>query len=186
MKITEKELKGLFEIELNPFEDHRGFFMRTYDSNILIEYGINKEWVQENHSSSVQKGTLRGLHFLNMPHTDAKLIRCVRGEIYDVVVDIRKDSATYGKWTSVILSEKNKKSLFIPRGFAHGFCTLTENCDIIYKHDNFYNGKYDSGILWNDSDLNISWPIENLILSDRDKLLQTFSDFTKKQGGIKV
>ena len=186
MRIIEKELKGLFEIELNPFEDYRGFFMRTYDSNIFIQYGLNREWVQENHSSSAQKGTLRGLHFLNMPHTDAKLIRCVRGEIFDVVVDIRKNSATYGKWISIILSEKNKKSLFIPRGFAHGFCTLSENCDIIYKHDNFYNSEFDSGILWNDLDLNIEWPVRNPILSDRDISLQTFSEFTKNQGGINV
>ncbi len=186
MQIIEKEIKGLFEIQHSPFEDHRGFFMRTYDSNILIQKGLNREWVQENHSSSAQKGTVRGLHFLNMPHTDAKLIRCIRGEIFDVVVDIRKNSETYGKWTSVILSEKKKNSLFIPRGFAHGFCTLTEHCDIIYKHDNFYNGDFDSGIKWNDTDLNIEWPIENPILSERDENLMSFKEFTNKFGGIEV
>ena len=186
MQITEKKLKGLFEIQHSPFEDNRGFFMRTYDSNILIQKGLNREWVQENHSSSAQKGTVRGLHFLNMPHTDAKLIRCIKGEIFDVVVDIRKNSATYGEWTSVILSEKKKNSLFIPRGFAHGFCTLTENCDIIYKHDNFYNGDFDSGIKWNDTDLNIEWPIKNPILSERDENLMSFKEFTNKFGGIEV
>lgn len=184
MKITEKELKGVFEIEPSPFEDHRGFFMRTYDSAIFIQYGINREWVQENHSHSKQKGTLRGLHFLNPPHTDAKLIRCISGEIYDVVVDIRKGSPTYGKWISVILSAENKKSLFIPRGFAHGFCTLTENCDIIYKHDNWYNKDVDAGIFWKDEDLNIEWPVENPIISERDKNLQTLNEFTKKTGGL--
>ena len=186
MQITEKGIKGLFEIQHSPFEDHRGFFMRTYDSNILIRKGLNREWVQENHSSSNQKGTVRGLHFLNMPHTDAKLIRCIRGEIFDVVVDIRKNSETYGKWISVILSEKKKNSLFIPRGFAHGFCTLTEHCDIIYKHDNFYNSDFDSGIKWDDSDLNIEWPIENPILSERDNKLMSFNEFTSKFGGIEV
>lgn len=184
MKITEKKLKGLFEIELNPFEDHRGFFMRTYDSNILIKFGLNKVWVQENHSSSINKGIIRGLHFQFPPHTDAKLIRCIRGEIFDVVVDIRKNSPTFGEWESVLLSEKNKKSLFIPRGFAHGFCTLTEHCDIIYKHDNFYNKDYDAGIFWNDEDLKIGWPVDSPIISERDANLQRFNEFIKHNDGL--
>ena len=184
MTITEKRLKGLFEIELSPFEDHRGFFMRTYDASILIKSGLNREWVQENHSSSVQKGTVRGLHFQLPPHTDAKLIRCIRGEIFDVVVDIRKDSPTFGQWESIILSEKNKKELFIPRGFAHGFCTLTDYCDIVYKHDNYYNKEYDAGILWNDPDLGIEWPIEKPILSERDTKQQTLNEFIKKYQGL--
>ena len=100
------------------------------------------------------------------------------------MVDIRKNSATYGKWISVILSAENKKSLFIPRGFAHGFCTLTDNCDIIYKHDNYYNKDADSGILWNDNDLAIKWPINNPIISERDKHLQTFKTFTELTGGL--
>lgn len=184
MTITEKRLKGLFEISLNPFEDHRGFFMRTYDSSILIKYGLNREWVQENHSSSSQKGTIRGLHFQLSPHTDAKLIRCIRGEILDVVVDIRKNSPTFGQWESIILSEKNKKELFIPRGFAHGFCTLSDNCDIIYKHDNYYNKDYDAGILWNDAEIGIEWPINNPILSERDEKQQTFKNFIDTIGGL--
>jgi len=184
MQIKEALLKGVYEFHLSPFEDHRGFFMRTYDLSILIEYGLNREWVQENHSSSVQKGTLRGLHFLLPPHTDAKLIRCIRGEIYDVLVDIRKNSPTFGKWESFILSEKNKKCLFIPRGFAHGFCTLTADCDLLYKHDNYYNKSFDSGIRWDDEDLAINWPIKDPILSERDMNLMFFKDFNIKYSGI--
>ena len=184
MTIIEKKLKGLFEIQLNAFEDHRGFFMRTYDSSIYIKLGLNREWVQENHSSSLQKGTLRGLHFQLNPHTDAKLIRCVRGEIFDVVVDIRKSSPTFGQWEAIILSEKNKKELFIPRGFAHGFCTLTDHCDILYKHDNYYNKECDSGIRWNDEKIVIEWPVAEPILSDRDTNLQSFEEFIKNYEGL--
>ena len=184
MEIRETLLKGVYEFQLNPFEDHRGFFMRTYDSSILIQYGLNREWVQENHSSSVQKGTVRGLHFLLAPHTDAKLVRCIKGEIFDVIVDIRKDSPTFGKWESFILSEQNKKCLFIPRGFAHGFCTLTENCDLVYKHDNYYDKSCDGGILWNDPDLAIEWPAGNPVLSERDTKLPSFREFTKQHKGL--
>lgn len=184
MNVKETLLQGVYEFELSPFEDHRGFFMRTYDSSILIQHGVNREWVQENHSSSSQKGTIRGLHFLLSPHTDAKLIRCIRGEIFDVIVDLRKNSPTFGKWESFILSEQNKKCLFIPRGFAHGFCTLTENCDLLYKHDNYYNKSFDSGILWNDPDLAIEWPAKNPILSERDIKLPSFREFIQAQKGL--
>ncbi len=184
MILTQKRLEGLYEIELKPIEDNRGFFMRTYDSSILIKMGLNREWVQENHSSSMQKNTVRGLHFQLAPHIDAKLIRCIRGEIFDVVVDIRKDSPTFGQWESIILSEKNKKELFIPRGFAHGFCTLTDNCDIIYKHDNYYNRDCDAGILWKDSSLAIEWPVKNPILSERDLKLPEFNEFVQMYNGL--
>ncbi|MFN8258865.1 MAG: dTDP-4-dehydrorhamnose 3,5-epimerase [Bacteroidales bacterium] len=183
MIVTEKRLKGLFEIELKPIGDNRGFFMRTYDSSVLIKPGLNREWVQENHSFSSKKNTIRGLHFLLPPHTDGKLIRCISGEIYDVVVDLRKESPTFGQWESVQLGESNMKCLFIPRGFAHGFCTLTDNCTILYKHDNFYNRDFDAGILWNDPQLNIEWPVKEPVISERDANLQLFSEFcTSFQG----
>lgn len=184
MEIIELKIKGVYVIELKPIEDHRGFFMRTYDSSVFIKLGLNREWVQESQSSSMKKGTIRGLHFQWAPHTDAKLIRCIKGEIFDVVVDIRKGSPTFGKWVSVILSEKNKKGIFIPRGFAHGFCTLTDNCDIVYKTDNYYNKEYDSGIYWNDPSIGIEWPESNPILSEKDANLIGFNEFAELHKGL--
>jgi len=150
------------------------FFVRTYDNNVFNENGLKFDWVQENHSKTVKSGTIRGLHFQLPPFAETKLVRCIRGKILDVFVDLRKNSPTFGKWDSIILSEDNYKMVLIPKGFAHGFLTLTDNCKVIYKVDNYYNPEYECGLIWNDSDLNINWGIDNPILSEKDKKNITF------------
>jgi dTDP-4-dehydrorhamnose 3,5-epimerase len=184
MIIKEGKLKGVFEINLEPHQDERGFFMRTYDDKIFDKYGINQKWVHENHSKSLKKGIIRGLHFQFPPFCETKLIRVVRGAIFDVFVDLRKDSSTFGKWDSIELSADNNKCLFIPKGFAHGFCTLTDFCDVLYKHDNYYNSEFESGIIWDDKEIDIKWPIQNPILSARDQSFKTFKEFVMKYSSI--
>ncbi len=186
MEIKKYKLKGVYEIILNPYLDERGFFMRTYDEKIFKEYGINNKWVQENHSLSKNKGIIRGLHFQFPPYSETKLIRCIRGAIMDVFVDLRKNSPTFGRWDSIVLSEENNKMVLLPRGFAHGFCTLTKDSEVLYKVDNYYTPEFESGIRWNDPDLNIKWPVEQPILSEKDKNNITFKDFTNKYGGIEL
>jgi dTDP-4-dehydrorhamnose 3,5-epimerase len=180
MNIVEKKIKGVFEITLSPQTDDRGFFMRSYDLKIFEYFGIHREWVQENHSRTEKRGVIRGLHFQMPPFDETKLIRCTRGSILDVYVDLRKKSNTYGKWDAVELTEQSRKMLFLPKGFAHGFCSLTELSEVMYKVDNYYNKDYEYGILWNDKDLNINWPVEEPLLSEKDKKLLTFAEFTKK------
>ena len=177
MEIKERKLKGVFEISLNPIEDERGFFMRTFDDNLFKEKGIDRKWVQENHSRSERKGIIRGLHFQLSPFSETKLVRCIKGTILDVFVDLREGSNTFGKWDSIELSEENKKMIFIPRGFAHGFCTLTDISEVLYKVDNFYNPSSESGLLWNDKDINIKWPVKSPILSDKDLKNLSFKEF---------
>ena len=184
MEIKERKLKGTFEITLNPILDDRGFFMRTFDDAIFKEKGLEKKWVQENHSRSEEKGIIRGLHFQLPPFTETKLVRCVKGAVLDVFVDLRKDSETFGQWDSIELSEKNKKMIFIPRGFAHGFCTLTEISEILYKVDNFYSSSSESGLIWSDEDVAIDWPIENPILSSKDSKNQSLKEFKYKYKSI--
>lgn len=186
MEIKERKLKGTFEIDLNPILDDRGFFMRTFDDMILKEKGLERKWVQENHSRSEEKGIIRGLHFQLPPFTETKLVRCVKGAVLDVFVDLRKDSTTFGQWDSIELSEKNKKMIFIPRGFAHGFCTLTEISEILYKVDNFYNSTLESGLIWNDEVVAIDWPIENPILSIKDSKNQSLKEFKNKYKSINI
>ncbi len=180
MKIIEKRLKGVFEINPDSHLDNRGFFLRIYDEKIFIKSGINHKWVQENHSRSTKKGIIRGLHFQFPPYSETKLVRCVRGAIYDVFVDLRRDSATFGRGDSIELSEDNKKIILVPKGFAHGYCTLSEESDVLYKVDAYYNPKAEGGILWNDPDLNIKWLISNPILSEKDKKNMTLSEFKEK------
>ncbi len=177
MEIKERKIKGTFEITLNPILDDRGFFMRTFDDAIFKEKGLERKWVQENHSRSEEKGIIRGLHFQLPPFTETKLVRCVKGAVLDVFVDLRKDSETFGQWDSIELSEDNKKMIFIPRGFAHGFCTLTEISEILYKVDNFYSPKFECGLLWNDNDVGIKWPTNSPILSEKDKKNMTLQEF---------
>ena len=155
MKIKEKKIKGAYEITLNPIKDTRGFFMRVFDDKIFKEFGITNKWVQENHSRSEQKGIIRGFHFQFPPYAETKLIRAVRGEAIDVFVDLRKDSPTFGQWDSVLLSEDSFNYAFVPKGFGHAICTLTDVCEVIYKVDNYYAPDYECGILWNDPDLKI-------------------------------
>jgi dTDP-4-dehydrorhamnose 3,5-epimerase len=154
-------------IEPRVFEDGRGFFMETYKMPDFVAAGIKGNFVQENHSRS-SKGVLRGLHYQNPPFAQGKLVRVVRGEIFDVAVDIRKGSPTWGKWMGVILSEENKNILYVPADFAHGFCVLSEIAEVIYKTTNVYSAESEAGIIWNDEDLNIEWPVKEPILSERD------------------
>jgi len=184
MKITERIFQGVFEIQLNPIGDKRGFFMRTFDINEFNKLGLNKMWVQENHSRSTQKGIIRGLHFQLPPFSETKLVRCVNGAVLDVFVDLRKDSPTFGLWDSIELSAENKKMIFIPRGFAHGFCTLTEESEVLYKVDNFYSKENERGLLWNDPEIGIEWPVNNPILSAKDKKNMTFGEFIMQYSGI--
>jgi dTDP-4-dehydrorhamnose 3,5-epimerase len=184
MEIKERRLKGVFEIKLNPIIDPRGFFMRTYDINELDNYGLSNKWVQENQSRSEEKGIIRGLHFQLPPFDETKLVRCIRGGILDVFVDLRKGSSTFGEWDSIELTEENKKLIYIPRGFAHGFCTLTDESEVFYKVDNFYNKDHERGLIWNDKDINIDWSISNPFLSEKDKKNMSFKDFVKQINSI--
>lgn len=175
MDITKTPLSGLLIIKPKVFEDLRGFFFESYNKKILSDNGINVDFVQDNHSFS-GKNTLRGLHFQSKPG-QAKLVRVINGVIWDVVVDIRKDSPTFGKWHSQELSHQNKLMLFIPIGFAHGFCTPNESAEVLYKTSNFYNNETEKGIAWNDKDLSIDWPIKNPTISQRDKNNLSFKDY---------
>lgn len=156
-------------IEPQVHGDSRGFFMESYSQAAFAEYGIDISFVQDNHSLSVQSGIIRGLHYQLNPHAQTKLVRVTTGAIYDVAVDIRTHSATFGQWVGVILSEANKRQLLIPRGFAHGFCTIVPNTQVLYKVDAMYAPELDRGILWNDPALGIDWPTASPILSDKDQ-----------------
>ncbi len=169
MKITPTNIKDVLIIEPDIFEDERGWFTESYNKKKLAELGISANFVQDNHSFSKSKGTLRGLHFQNQPHPQAKFTRCTKGAVLDVAVDLRKNSPTYKKWVAVELTEKNKKQLLVPRGFAHGFITLTDNTEFQYKLDNYYNKESDRNIRFNDPDIGINWGNENPILSEKDK-----------------
>jgi len=172
---TKTKIEGLIIIQPLVFPDERGFFMESYSKKVFTENGIDIEFVQDNHSRST-KGVLRGLHFQKPPFAQDKLVRCTKGEVLDVAVDIRKDSPTFGQYESVLLSEENKTMFFIPKGFAHGFLVLSEIADFQYKCSNFYNKESENGLLFNDPELKIDWPQMDLILSDKDKLWPTLSE----------
>ena len=169
------EIEKVILLKPKIFEDHRGFFLEAYNKNEFKRAGIEGEFLQENHSKSI-KGVIRGIHFQEGEHSQAKLLRCIRGEILDVAVDLRKDSPTFGKYVSRILSEKNKYLLYIPKGFGHGFASLSDNVEIIYKIDNFYCPSSEKGIIWNDPTININWPFNNPILSEKDKNWKTLKE----------
>lgn len=173
MNVLQTPLDGALVIEPKVFRDHRGFFLEPYNRRTFAEHGIECEFVQDNHSFSRDKGVLRGLHFQRPPHAQTKLLRVLMGSLYDVIVDLRHDSSTCGQWYGVELSAENMRMLFVPRGFAHGFCTLEPNTHVFYKVDNFYAPGSDAGILWNDPGLNISWPVDEPILSAKDAVLPT-------------
>jgi len=166
-------IDGVYIIEPKVFGDSRGYFMETYNKEEFDKAGLRYNFVQDNQSKS-HKGVLRGLHF-QTKHPQAKLVRVVSGEVFDVAVDLRKDSKTYGKWVGVILSEDNKKMFMIPRGFAHGFVVLSDSAEFTYKCDDFYHPEDDGGIMWNDPDINIKWPdVGKIELSEKDKKHPTF------------
>lgn len=163
------EIEGVYVIEPKVFGDNRGYFMETYNEQEFKNNGLDYNFVQDNQSKS-KKGVLRGLHF-QKTHPQAKLVRVLEGEVFDVAVDLRKGSKTYGKWVGVILSEENKKQFMIPRGFAHGFVVLSETAVFAYKCDDFYHPEDEGGIMWNDPDINIEWPYHGeLLLSEKDKV----------------
>jgi len=168
MKVFETKLPGAKLIEPAVFGDHRGFFMESYNEEVFRRHGITHKFVQDNHSLSVEAGVLRGLHYQLNPKAQTKLIRVTAGAIYDVIVDIRQGSPTYGKWQGFILSSANKRQLLVPKGFAHGFCTLVPNTEVQYKVDEFYSPEHDRGIAWNDPSLGIDWPTSAPILSEKD------------------
>lgn len=184
MEIKELKLKGVFEIKLNSNIDERGFFMRTFDYKIFQEAGLKYNWVQENHSLTLKKNTIRGLHLQLPPFSESKLVRCIKGKIFDVFVDLRKQSSTFGQWDALVISEDSLNSILIPRGFAHGFCTLTDNCEVIYKVDNYYSPSHEVGLLWNDEQLKIDWPAEKPQLSEKDNKNITLSEFIEKYKSI--
>lgn len=165
---TKCKIDGLVIIEPSVFGDDRGFFMETYSKKVFTENGIDVEFVQDNHSRST-KGVLRGLHFQKPPFAQDKLVRCTRGEVLDVAVDIRKDSPTFGQHEAVLLTEENKKMFFIPQGFAHAFLVLSDIADFQYKCSNFYNKESEGGILYNDPEIAIDWPTMDYILSEKDQ-----------------
>jgi len=167
MKVLETKLPGVYIIEPRVFGDGRGWFMETYHKLKTPQIGC--EFVQDNHSLSVQKGTLRGIHFQYPPMEQAKLVRCIRGAIMDYAVDLRPDSAAYKQWVCVELSAENKKQLFIPRGFGHAVVTLTDGTEILYKTDNYYSPEHDGAVLWSDPDIGIDWGMDEPILSDKDR-----------------
>ncbi|MFC1488305.1 dTDP-4-dehydrorhamnose 3,5-epimerase [Thermodesulfobacteriota bacterium] len=177
MKITPLKLEGTFAISLKPMEDERGYFMRTYDESIFKNHGLNLAWVQENQSLSKHKGIIRGLHFQKPPHSETKLVRVAKGAILDVFMDLRKGSKTYGKWDAIELSEENQQMVYIPKGFAHGFCTLSEESLVLYKVDNFYTPEAEGGLRWNDNTLGIDWPVKDPLVSPKDQKLGLFKDF---------
>jgi len=169
MNKLETKLDGLYLLEPKVFEDVRGYFLESYNQETFKKIGIDVDFVQDNQSLS-SKGTLRGLHFQKPPYAQAKLVRVITGSILDVVVDIRTDSKTYGKYFSAILDGENKRMLYIPEGFAHGFLALENNTLIQYKCSNLYNKESEGGIIWNDPDININWKIDyEPIISDKDK-----------------
>jgi len=176
MEFIETKLKGVFVLKPKVFEDARGYFFESYNRNLFLQAGLDLNFVQDNQSLS-QKGVLRGLHFQNNPHAQGKLVRVITGAVYDVAVDIRKSSPTYGQWFGQELTEENKWMMYIPEGFAHGFATLKDNTVFSYKCTNFYNKASEDCLLWNDPDIGITWNVENPLLSEKDLQGKRIKDF---------
>ena len=176
MKFIKTELDGVFLVEPAVFGDRRGFFLESWSRRAIEAAGLNYDFVQDNHSSSTVKGTLRGIHFQRGEKAQAKLVCCVRGAVLDVAVDLRPSSPNYKRWVSVELSEENKRMLLIPRGFGHGFVTLTDHVEFMYKADNPYAPESEGGIRWNDPELGISWGVEEPILSAKDQAAPFLKD----------
>ena len=167
-KFTETPLEGLYKIERKPVMDSRGFFTRFYCADEFRQIGFTKPIAQMNHTLTKNKGTIRGLHYQHPPHTETKIVTCIRGEIFDVALDIRKNSATFLQWHAEILSAENQASLYIPDGFAHGFQTLTNDCELIYLHSVYYHSDAEDGLNVKDSKLGIEWPLDIVETSERD------------------
>lgn len=179
MKVIDTQLQDVKIIEMDVFGDHRGFFMESYTKEKFREAGIDIDFIQDNHSLSVEPGVLRGMHFQTSPKAQTKLVRATTGVIYDVLVDMRVGSPTYGKWEGYILSEYNHRQLLVPKGFAHAFVTLTPNCNVQYKVDEYYSKENDGGIAFDDPDIGIKWPmpVDKLVLSEKDTKHPTLAEF---------
>jgi dTDP-4-dehydrorhamnose 3,5-epimerase len=169
MKFNETPLRGAYVIDLEPFSDERGLFARTYCKKEFFKIGFDKEFVQFNFSKTATKGSIRGLHYQVPPQAETKLIRCIRGKVYDVMVDLRSNSPTFMQFYPVELSEDNMRMVLIPEGFAHGFQTLEDNTQLIYHHTAFYAPGYEKGIRYNDPELNIQWPLDVTVISEKDE-----------------
>ena len=187
LKITELELPGVKIIEPTYFEDYRGYYCETYSSRTMAQYGINTVFVQDNHSFSLKKGTIRGIHFQNNPKPQLKLVRCTRGHVMDYAVDLRKDSPTFKKWVAVELSADNRKQIWIPSGFGHAFITLEDNCEVLYKVDEWYYPEFDRAIAYNDPEIGINWGTDSPIISVKDTKAPTLAlsdvNFTVGENG---
>lgn len=175
MKFTETKLKGAFTIDFEKREDPRGFFARTFCQKEFQEHGLNPNCVQASVSCNYKKGTLRGMHFQAPPYLEAKLVRCAEGAIFDVIVDLRKNSKTFKQWFGIELSRENTKMLFIPEGFAHGFITLTDNAQILYQMSEFYAPGFDRGFRYDDPAFGIKWPVKVAEISEKDNSWPLFA-----------
>ncbi len=169
------EIPEVILIEPKVFKDERGFFMETYKSSEFRAFGIAEDFVQDNHSVS-SRNVLRGLHFQKNPHAQGKLLRVVAGEIFDVAVDLRQGSPTFGRWVGADLSAENKKMIYIPVGFAHGMCMLSDTAEVLYKTTAEYSPQDDAGIIWNDPDIGVKWPVKDPIISKKDAVLLRLKD----------
>jgi dTDP-4-dehydrorhamnose 3,5-epimerase len=176
MNFLPTKIEGVVLVESLPHRDERGFFARTYCENEFAAHGLHTHWVQHNHSQSHTAGTLRGMHYQSSPSEEIKLVRCLAGRVWDVVVDLRKDSPTYGQWEAHELSETTMHALYIPTGCAHGFQCLTDTCQLFYLMSEFYNPTAAVGVHWNDPDLAIAWPLPALNISPRDQALPLLKD----------
>jgi len=178
MNIRPLKLNGAYEIDLDPHSDARGYFVRTFDVEIFRSHGLANAWKQESESLSLQSGTIRGLHFQVPPQAETKLVRVTAGEIWDVLVDLRRDSETYGQWDALVLSSGNLRMVYIPPGFAHGFCTLTDMAVVQYKMDAYFAPVQKMvGLRWDDETLAIPWPTKTPIVSEKDRMLSSFKTF---------
>jgi dTDP-4-dehydrorhamnose 3,5-epimerase len=177
MEFIKTKCEGVMLLKPVVHGDFRGFFLESFTIRDFKKAGIAVDFVQDNHSMSAETGVLRGLHLQFPPFAQSKLIRVIRGSIFDAVVDVRRVSPTYGKWEGFELTENNFTMLFVPAGCAHGFCTLSPKTEVLYKVDNYYSPQHDSGIIWNDPDIGVRWPTDRPILSEKDKKLPLFRDF---------
>ena len=179
---ADSDLPEVIHVSVRRFDDPRGWFAETFRQNEFLEAGMPNPFVQDNHSMSGPAGTIRGLHLQLAPHEQGKLVRCLKGRIFDVAVDLRRDSPRYGRYTSVVLSAEAGNQIYIPRGFAHGFCTLEDQCEVSYKTDAYYEAQHEAGIAFDDDTIGISWPFPagQLTLSDRDAALPDLRNFERR------
>lgn len=183
MNFTETEIAGLYIIKLEPFQDERGSFYRVFCEKEMKKINHNKRIIQINHSLTKKKGSIRGMHFQYPPKAEIKIIKCLKGSVFDVAIDLRKNSPTFLKWHSEILSKENLKMMYIPEGFAHGFQTLDKNSELLYLHSEFYDPNYEGGIHYNDPKVSIEWPLDITDVSERDK---SFKLINGKFNGIEI